>query len=116
MVDKLKGYRELYNLEKYFYEYKGKKVKPSFETFVKSLKEADYYGGDPYVVRGGKILFLDAESTSKQKFPVIKPKKTTAKKATTTKVVSKSPTATRKARVTSCAKKITAIRRILKSK
>jgi hypothetical protein len=43
-------------------------------------------------------------------------KKTTAKKTTTRKVVSKSPTAKRTARVSACAKKITAIRRILKSK
>jgi len=43
-------------------------------------------------------------------------RKTTAKKTTARKVVTKSPTATRKARVTACAKKITAIRRILKSK
>jgi hypothetical protein len=108
MADKLKGYRELYNSEEYFYEYKGKKVKPSFETFVKSLKAADLHRGDPYVLRGGKILFLDAESTSKQKFPVIKPRKTTAKKTTTKKTTAK--------KVSSCAKKITAIRRILKSK
>lgn len=38
------------------------------------------------------------------------------KKTTTRKVVSKSPTAKRTARVASCAKKITAIRRILKTK
>ena len=38
------------------------------------------------------------------------------KKTTTRKVVTKSPTAKRTARVTACAKKITAIRRILRSK
>jgi hypothetical protein len=95
------GYRELLKSGNYFYEYQGKKVKPSIETFVKSLQLAEKEGGDPYVVRGGKKLFLDNDSPSKYKRKINRTKKTTAKKTTSKKT-------------TSCAKKVAAIRKILK--